>query len=189
MKQTILELDFVWPITRNEVETMLTQTMHGLLLTSALLFSFHASGEQSTDSTGEYAIDLGQVYGAAQSVKFMKEICNEAFPAFTKANDSAYQKWRARYLPFLQELEKHWTAFAWQEAEADPKRHTEFLTHIAEHFDQYKQGLKKQMECDGPEAFRKQCELYPVYLTKDRTNLEYFYAEQVATVRRGPEKK
>ena len=52
---------------------------HWLLLL-AFLVSPHAWGEQSTDSTGDYAMDLGQVYGAAQAVKFMKEICNESFP-------------------------------------------------------------------------------------------------------------
>jgi len=101
----------------------------------------------------------------------------------------AYKKWRTRYLPFLQELEKHWTALAWREAKGDPKRHADFLNEMARYFDQYKESLRKQMQSDGPESFQKQCDLYPVYLTKDRTKLEYFYAEQVATVRRGPDKK
>lgn len=95
---------------------MKTKTMRHWLLLLAFLVSPHAWGEQSTDSTGDYAMDLGQVYGATQVIKFMKEICNESFPTLVEPNDLAYKKWRTRYLPFLQELEKHWTASAWREA-------------------------------------------------------------------------
>lgn len=162
--------------------------MRILLVLAGLLLSTVAFGEQSTDSTGDYAMDLGQVYGAVQALKFMKEICSEAFPAQSQSNELAYAKWRSRFLPFLQEVEKHWSAAAWREAKGDPKQHVDFLNKIANYFDQYKEGLRKQMSSDGLQPFQKQCGLYPTYLTTDRTNLEYFYAEQVTTLRKGPEK-
>jgi len=38
-------------------------------------------------------------------------------------------------------------------------------------------------------SFRRTCVQYPQYLQTDRGNLEYFYAEQVATMRKGPQAK
>lgn len=163
--------------------------MRMILFVCCLIISSRAWCEQSTDSTGDYAMDLGQVYGTIQSIKYMNEICSQAFPTIAKSNQAAFQSWRKRYLPFLQEVEKHWTTFAWQETNGEPQKHTEFLRKMATQFDQYKEGLRTQLLADGPEAFVKQCNIYPKYLTTERTNIEYFYAEQTATIRRGFIKK
>lgn len=163
--------------------------MRFLLALPFCLLATVALADQSTDSTGDYAMDLGQIYGGVRAVKYMEDICSEAFPATTKTNEVAYKQWRERFLPFLQEVEKHWGAMAWKEAKGDPQRHTEVLTKLEKSFEGYKKGLKSQMASDGQDAFRKQCELYPQYLRTDQTNLEYFYAEQVNTMRKGQLKK
>ena len=48
--------------------------MRMILFICCFAVSSLACSEQSTNSTGDYAIDLGQLYGAIQSVKYMKEI-------------------------------------------------------------------------------------------------------------------
>jgi len=78
-----------------------------ILIALLLLQPLVVFGEQSTDSTGDYFMDLGQVYGAIKGVGFMKDICGEAFPDYVTANETAYRTWRARYQPFLQEIERH----------------------------------------------------------------------------------
>ncbi|MBE0576381.1 MAG: hypothetical protein IH613_10870 [Desulfuromonadales bacterium] len=163
--------------------------MRILLALSFCLLATLALADQSTDSTGDYAMDLGQIYGGVLAVKDMEDICSEAFPATENANEVAYEKWRKRFLPFLQEVEKHLSEMAWREAKGDSQRHTEFLNKMEQSFEGYKNGLRNQMVSDGQNAFRKQCELYPQYLKTDRTNLENFYAEQVNTMRRGQTKK
>ena len=163
--------------------------MRTLVLVLGLAAASAAYSEQSSDSTGDYAMDLGQVYGAIQAVKFMKEICSDSFAGLSKTSEVAYQAWRKRHLPFLQEVEKHWSSAAWREAKGDPLKHMEFLNKMGTSFDQYKQGLRQQLSADGSDAFAKQCGAYGRYLTTDRTNIEYFYAEQVITMRRGAEKK
>jgi hypothetical protein len=92
-------------------------------------------------------------------------------------------------LPFIQEVDKHWTAFAWREANGDPQQYTEFRNKAGVYFEQYKRGLRKELSAEGPDAFAKQCGLYAKYMTTERVNIEHFYAEQVATMRRGPAKK
>jgi hypothetical protein len=159
------------------------------LLAIALALSTSANAEQSTDSSGDYFMDLGQVYGGAQSIKHYRDICADAFPVFHQQNEKAYSAWRSKYLGFLQEIEKHWTAMAWRESKGDAAKYSDALAKMATVFDQYKEALRKQLSGNGSEQFQKACSLYPQYISGDRGNLEYFYAEQVVTIRKGPQAK
>ena len=154
-----------------------------------LLIAPAAGAEQSTDSSGDYYMDFGQVYGATVSIQQYRDICAESFPGVRKQNNDAYFQWRAKYLKFLQELEKHRVAMAWKEAKGDEKKHVEVLTKMNASFDRYKGALREQLNSGGQDGFQRACARYPQYLQSDRGNLEYFYAEQVATVRRGPSAK
>ena len=151
-----------------------------------LLSARYAGADQSTDSTGDYFMDFGQVYGAAVALQHYRDICTESFPDLRKQNTDAYAAWRAKYLGFLQELEKHRTTMAWKEAKGDQKKYVEMLSTMNASFDKYKEGLRDQLSSGGVDSFRRACAQYPQYLQSDRGNLEYFYAEQVTSVRKGP---
>ena len=159
-----------------------------VLLLALVCGSVLAQDEHSTSSSGDYAMDLGQVYGAIRSAKFMGEICSDSFPDQIQPNAAAFKQWRARYLPFMQEIEKHFSAMAWRESGGDPQKHVKFLADAEASFDGYRAALKSQMTADGSEAFACQCKLYPAYLATDRMNLEHYYAEQVTVIRSGPPK-
>lgn len=152
-----------------------------LTLAAAVAFA-----ESSTNSSGDYAMDLGQVYGAIRATKMLEEVCTKDFPATREGNQRAYEQWRRQYLPFAQEIERHFSAMALREAKDDSKQHMAVLAKIEKGFDGYKDGLRKQMASEGPDIYRKQCEGYPTYLRSPRMNLESYYGEQVATIRRGP---
>jgi len=156
-----------------------------LFLLSCSLF---AQDKYSTNSTGDYATDLGQVYGAIRMAKFMGEICSESHPDQIQSNTAAFKQWRLRYLPFMQEMEKHFTTMAWRESGGDPQKYVKFLTDVETAFDGYRTVLKSQMETNGPEAFANQCNIYPRYLASERMDLEHYYAEQVAVIRKGQPK-
>ena len=163
--------------------------MHSTPLLVLALVALTAFAEKSSDSTGDYYMDFGQVYGAAVAVQQYRDICSEAFPDVQKANAAAYSAWRTKHLKFLQEMEKHKTAMAWKEAKGDEKKYVESLAKMSSSFDRYKDALREQLKAYGPDGFRRICMGYPEYLQTDRGNLEYFYAEQVVTVRRGPQSK
>lgn len=144
--------------------------------------------EQSTSSTGKHESDLAQVYGAIQAVKYMKEICADNLPKYIKQNETAYQKWRVKYKTFLQEIERHFSKMLWREAGRDPEKHMLILDKYDKILLGYKKGLANLMRNDGEKGIHNTCKIYPVYLTTDRTNLEYFYSEQLVTIRRGTSK-
>jgi hypothetical protein len=145
----------------------------------------YAQDERSMTSSGDYAMDLGQVYGAIRSAKFMDEICSESFPDQREFNAEALAQWRARHLPFIQEIEKHFSVLAWKESGGDPQKHVKFLADTEKAFDGYRAALKSQMTAEGPDTFADQCKLYPTYLATDRMDLERYYAEQVVVIRKG----
>lgn len=159
------------------------------LLLLVLLIAPYANAEQSTDSTGDYFMDFGQVYGATVALQQYRDICAESFRDLRRPNADAYVAWRAKHLKFLQELEKHRTVMAWKEAKGDEKKYVEALSKINASFDKYKDALRDQLKSGGADSFRRVCAQYPQYLQADRGNLEYFYAEQVATMRKGPQAK
>ncbi len=162
------------------------QKLTALMLALACCGNARAQEEHSITSSGDYAMDLGQVYGAIRSAKFMGEICSESFPDQSQSNPAAFAEWRTRYLPFMQEIEKHFSVMAWRESGGEPQKHVKFLADAENSFDGYRVALKAQMAKDGPDAFASQCKLYPTYLASDRMDLEHYYAEQVAVIRKGP---
>jgi hypothetical protein len=163
--------------------------MHTPIVILALLFAIATAMAQSTDSSGDYYMDFGQVYGGAVAMQQYRDICAEEFPEVRDKNSNAYSQWRAKYLKFLQELEKHRTAMAWKEAKGDERKHVEILTKMNASFERYKGALREQLKSGAGDNFSRACTLYPQYLQSDRGNLEYFYAEQVATIRKGPPAK
>ncbi len=159
-----------------------------LLLATVLAFSTSTNAQRSTDSSGVYLMDLGQVYAGAEGMKQYRDICAEAFPVFNQQNEKAYGEWRRKYLSFLQELEQHFTAAAWREAKGDEAKYLEFRLRMSRTLDQGKKLMRKQLSDLGNEQFRKACSIYPQKLSGARANLEHFYAEQVVTIRSGPPK-
>jgi hypothetical protein len=131
-------------------------------------------------------MDLGQVYGSIRATKMIVEICSKDFPSTAATNQRAYQEWRKQYLPFIQEMERHYSAMLYRESKNDPQEHLANLAKSEKAFDGYRSGLKKQIQSEGQDSYKKICEGYPLYLKSPRMNLEAYYAEQVATVRTGP---
>lgn len=161
-----------------------------LIVIFALALSNAAFAEQSADSTGDFWTDLGQVYGAATTFRNYKDICAELFAEYKKPNDDAYAAWRAKNLKFLQEIEKYRLAAAWKEAKGDQKKYVSGLAEWDAGMDGYKDVVRKQFKSAGREQSQRICsQQYPRLLLSDQANLEYFYAEQVATIRRGPQGK
>ena len=158
-----------------------------LIAIFALALSTAAYAEQSADSTGDFWMDLGQVYGAASTYRAYKDICAELFAEYKKPNDDVYAAWRAKNLKFLQEIEKYRLAAAWKEAKGDQKKYVNDLAKFDAGMDRYKDVVREQFKNAGREKSQRVCSQYPRHLLTDAANLEYFYAEQVATIRRGPQ--
>lgn len=139
--------------------------------------------EQSTSSTGDYAMDLGHVYGAIKATKFYVELCAEYHPSTKDANDLAYAEWRKKYLDFIQEIEKEMVSMIWDESKGNMIEYQENLSNHNKQMEKQKFALEIQTQKETEPSFKQICELFPEYLSSERMNLEYFYSEQVQTIR------
>ena len=140
--------------------------MRIILFIAACIAASPVHAEVSPHSTGDYYYDLGQVHGAALYIKQYQEVCSPAFPDLRRQNDHAYAEWSKKYNKFYQELESHWNASLWKEAEGDPKKHAEVLQQVSVAFAGLKQQLRGQLTENGPAGFRKACS--HIRLTKRR---------------------
>ncbi len=116
----------------------------------------------------------------------LEEVCSKDFPKTREPTQRAYQQWRKQYLPFIEEMEKHFSAAALPDGKNDPKQQAAILTTMEKSFDGQRDRLRQQLVSQGPDALRKTCETYPLFLQSPRMNLQSYFAEQVVTVRRGP---
>lgn len=154
-----------------------------IFIALALVCASVCAQEQSTNSSGDYMEDLGQVYGGIRSIKNLGEICTSHFPQEREANTEAYLSWRKKYLSFLQEIEKYRTALVWKEFGGDQTKYVNTLQAMDASLDKYKDSLEQQLMSGGSDKFAAECRLYPTYLQTPRTDLEHYYLEQVQTVR------
>lgn len=160
-----------------------TRALAEMALVLAAATSF---AQRSTSATGDYMMDLGQVHGAIRSVRMMEEICSSEYPQTSDANRLGYEEWRTRYLSLIQETERHYSEMALREANGDRKRQLADLDRLEKGFEGHREAFKRQLAAGGADSFRKKCEGFVGYLRSPRMNLEVYYAEQVATIRKGP---
>ncbi len=156
---------------------------HGLAILS-FLWCLNAHAAQSTSSTGNVAGDLGTVSAAIRGVASIKEICADSFPAYSKQNEAAYLEWRKKYLPFLQEMERYRRDSFMKQVNGNQAEYSERTIWWEKAIETNKQAIRQQFLAAGPENFRQRCQGYSASLQTDRVNLENFYAEQVATLRK-----
>ena len=155
-----------------------------LLFVFFSIFGQADAQEYSTNATNDYATDLGQVYGAIRSVEHMKQICTAAFPTNKKNISAAYQQWRKNYQPFIDEIEKHMTNLIWQESNGNRKKYVVLSSTAEKNFIELRGTLKVKMMSGSVGSFSEQCGFYPSYLVLSRMNLEHYYSEQVAVIRK-----
>lgn len=164
--------------------TPLQLTMHKILCLLLLASAPVICNAQAVRSTGDYKMDLGQLYGATQIVGLMGGLCIDAFPEMKKTIDQRYHAWRESNLPVLQEIERHWQHGAMVEARGDPDKLRLFQMKYARTMASFKAGLHEWLVDGGTENARTRCEKYPSSLGAERTTFLPYFSEQLATIRR-----
>ena len=132
------------------------------------------ASEVSTNSTGDYALDLSQVWGAIKTNERYRDLCNTAFPETKSKNNAAYKEWRSKYLPFIQSIEKKYDLLLLDIAQHDNSSYTKLLTKSHSDLDL---AVNEQKN-----TYLKSCPLYPVLLKIPRMDLENYYREQMEVI-------
>ena len=137
----------------------------------------------AAESGGNYATDLGRVYGAYQRVLAMKEACDTVVPGARAANGKAFAAWEVRHRALVQDLERRVTAMI----RLASKDEQEYVRNVGKY-----QGtilLERQEYRDmliglGADELREQCQRMPDRLQGPEVDLSKVYAIELETISR-----
>jgi hypothetical protein len=151
--------------------------------------SAFATARASTQATGDYFHDFGELIVRVRSVKWIEEICSETFPATAETNRHAYEVWQVDNGPFVDEVEGQFLVIAkyWGEASEQAKKEGLTVDQLKARVDANKAGLRQDFQARGMRSFQARCEAYPEILLSPQLDLEHSQAELVRSVRMGPE--
>jgi hypothetical protein len=150
--------------------------------------SAFAAARASTQATGDYFHDFGELIVRVRSVKWIEEICSEAFPATAETNQHAYEVWLADHGAFVDEVEGQFQVIAkyWGDASDAAKKEGLTVEQLKARVDANRPGLRQDFRARSPRAFQARCEAYPEILLSPQLDLENSQAELVRSVRLGP---
>ena len=150
--------------------------------------SAFAAARASTQATGDYFHDFGELIVRVRSVRWIEEICSDTFPATAEANRHAYEVWLVDHGPFVQEMEGQFLIIGkyWGEASEEARREGMTVDQLKARVDANRAGLLQDFRARGMRSFQARCEAYPEILLSPQLDLEKSQAELVRSVRMGP---
>jgi hypothetical protein len=151
--------------------------------------SAFAAARASTQATGDYFHDFAELIVRVRSVKWIEEICDEAFPATAEANRHAYEVWLVDHGSFVDEIEGQFLIIDkyWGEASAQARKEGLTVEQLKAKVDSNRAGLRQDFHARGMRSFQARCEAYPEILLSPQLSLENSQAELVRSVRMGPQ--
>ncbi len=151
--------------------------------------SAFAVARASTQATGDYFHDFGELIVRVRSVKWIEEICSETFPATAETNRHAYEVWLVDNGPFVDEIEGQFLVIGkyWGDASEQARKEGLTVDQLKARVEANKAGLWQDFHARGMRSFQARCEAYPEILLSPQLDLERSQAELVRSVRMGPE--
>ena len=150
--------------------------------------SAFATARASTQATGDYFHDFGELIVRVRSVKWIEEICSETFPATAENNRHAYEVWLVDHGSFVQEVEGQFLVIAnyWGEASETARKEGLTVEQLKIKVDASRPGLRQDFHARGMRSFQARCEAYPEILLSPTLDLEKSQSDLVRSVRLGP---
>jgi hypothetical protein len=150
--------------------------------------SAFATARASTQATGDYFHDFGELIVRVRSVKWIEDICDETFPALAETNRHAYEVWHVDNGAFVDEIEGQFLVIDkyWGEASEQAKKEGLTVEQLKARVDANKAGLRQDFHARGMRSFQARCEAYPEILLSPQLDLERSQADLVRSVRLGP---
>lgn len=135
------------------------------------------------EATGDYATDLGVVYGGYQRMLALKEACDKAQPASRAANDRAFAAWEAQNRALVQDLQRRVTAMI-RLASQDEKDYARNVGKYEGAILRERQEYREILLGLGADDLRAQCQRMPETLKGPAADLGKVYAAELAVIRK-----
>lgn len=141
------------------------------------------AGEAAAQATGDYATDLGRVYGAYQRLLATKEACDTAAPGTRPANEKAYAAWRTRHGALIGDLQRRVVALI-RLASKDEKDYAKNIGKYEGSILQERQEYRDTLLSLGAGELEQQCRRWPVFLASPEADFGKAYAAEFETIRK-----
>jgi hypothetical protein len=147
-----------------------------------------AAARATSNATGDYFHDFAELIVRVRSVKWIEEICSEAFPATAELNEHAYDDWIMDHGRFVDEVESQFAVIDryWQDASPGLKKDGISTEALRRRVEAQRAGLREDFHSTSAAAFQRRCEAYPEILLSPQLDLEKSQVEYVRSMRAGP---
>jgi len=137
----------------------------------------------AAETSGNYATDLGRVYGGYQRILAMKEACDTAVPAARAANNRAYAAWEAQHRALLEDLQQRVSAMI-RAASKDKEDYVRNLGKYEGEILLQRKEYRDLLLALGADELRSQCQRVPETLKGADADLARVYAAELETIRK-----
>ena len=137
----------------------------------------------AAETSGNYATDLGRVYGGYQRILALKEACDTAVPAARAANNRAYAAWEAQHRALLEDLQQRVSAMI----RAASKDKEDYLRNLGKYDGEIllqRKEYRDMLVALGADELRAQCQRVPETLKGADADLARVYAAELETIRK-----
>lgn len=141
----------------------------------------HAAG--AAESSGDYATDLGRVYGGYQRMLAMKEACDTAVPASRPANARAFAAWEGQNRLLIADLRRRVTEMI-RAASKDADEYVRNLGNYEGAILLDRKEYRDTLLALGRDELRAQCQQVPDMLKGPDADFAKVYAAELETLRR-----
>ena len=146
------------------------------------MVAFACSGAAgAAESSGNYATDLGRVYGGVQRILALKEACDTAVPAARAANNKAFAAWEAQQRALLEDLQQRVSAMI----RAASKDKDEYVRNLGKYEGEIllqRKEYRDMLVALGAGELRAQCQRVPETLKGADADLARVYAAELETI-------
>lgn len=134
-------------------------------------------------SSGDYAIDLGRVYGGYQRMLAMREACDTAVPSARAINAKAFAAWEAQHESLITDLRRRLTEMI-RAASKDADDYVRNLGNYEGTILLERKEYRDTLLALGMDELREQCERVPDMLKGPDADFARVYAAELETIRR-----
>jgi hypothetical protein len=132
-------------------------------------------------ATGDYASDLGTLYGERYSLQAQKDVCISVQPKTRAALQKAYDDWRDRHEDLLEDLDNRFAAMI-KQASKDQKEYSRNFGKYEGAVMRQRQEEKDALLALPRDELLKQCRELPGYLRSPKSNIPTKYPDEFRTV-------
>lgn len=140
-----------------------------------------AGSPVAAQATGEYAADLGTLYGERYSLQVQKDVCIGVQPKTRRELQKAYDDWMERHEDLIEDLDARFSAMI-KRVSADQKDYSRNYGKYQGAVMRLRQEQKDDLLALPREELLKQCKALPGHLRSTQSDIPVKYPDEFKTV-------